>query len=81
MSAILPFIGPTYDQILAALRLNQPIAEQPRDEDTGQFVSPKTITRQRLERLTANLTPVQREACKARGSVRPVSDKGRARHG
>lgn len=69
MNAIHTFLSPTYDQILAALRMQQPVISQPRD-DAGRFVSPRDITRARLERLTANLTPQAKSEARARATQR-----------
>lgn len=67
MNALLPFIGPTYDDILAGLRLKQPaIAEQPRDADTGKFVSRKDIRTKELRSLYSSLSKEQVEAAKMR---------------
>lgn len=73
MNALHAFFGPTYDAILAGIRMGLPVDQQPRDEDTGRFISMRDITRGRLERLTAKLDDEQRRTAKARASIRQSS--------
>jgi len=70
MNALTSFFGPTYDDILAGLRMQYSIVEQPRDDDTGRYVSRRDLVRKELEARCARLTPSQRKQAMIRASVR-----------
>lgn len=78
MNALTTFFRPTYDEILAGLRMQFSIVEQPRD-DAGRFVSKRDIVRKQLAEASSRLTDAQRKELVARAVTIPLTDKQRGR--
>lgn len=79
MNALASFFRPTYDEILAGLRMQLVPVEQPRD-DAGRFVSKRELMRKQMADACSQLTPEQRAAAKIRALSRastPLTDKQR----
>lgn len=78
MNALRTFLGPTYDDILAGLRMKLApvIVDQPRDDATGRFVSKRDLVRRELEASCSRLTNAQRKAAIARATDKQKAGRG-----